>query len=81
MKTSAFLLAGMSEFNARAKVLELRIHAHRLGARELLEEGTGSGREVAARLIRGADLLESDLMAIRELQSKLVEWAARGQAC
>ncbi len=74
----ASLVEELDDTHAQAKLLELRIHAHRLTARELLEEeGTESEREIAARLIRGADLLEADLMMVREQQRRLVERAAR----
>ncbi len=52
----------------QVQLLELRIRAHRLSARELLEEGTDAAKELAGRFIRGAELLEADLRILRERQ-------------
>ena len=72
MNTSKTSSATESEsVRTELELLELRIHAHRITARELLEEGTPSGKKIAARLIRGADLLETDLMLIREQRRRV----------
>ena len=65
------LSAQLDSLRVQEALLVLRIHAHRVTASELLEEGTRAGKEIAARLTRGAALLSVDLNLVREERQRL----------